>query len=357
MATNLKEGVKMRQISVAIMGFGNVGQAFASLLLKKQAEIKKQYDLEIIMTGIYTKNHGSAINSGGVNLSRALEYVQQGTDLSNLSEGNRSPSAQEFINDSSAEIIIECTPLNPYDGQPALSYNKTALNRGKHVITANKGPVVYGYHELSEIAVDHKKGFYFESAVMDGAPIFSLFRETLPLIELKGFTGILNSCTNYLLDLMNEGYSLEEATEQAKKIGITETDPSADIDGWDAAIKVSALATVIMGIPLTPHQVQRQGIRDIKREMINDSLGKGEKWKLVCTAKRQGNRIIEASVQPMTVKNDSPLYQISGTSSFIEFETDFLPGLGILERDPGPLTTAYGIFADLMSLYKKFYAF
>src|SRR5690606_630255 len=115
---------------------------------------------------------------------------------------NRSPSAQEFINDSSAEIIIECTPLNPYDGQPALSYNKTALNRGKHVITANKGPVVYGYHELSEIAADHIKGFYFESAVMDGAPIFSLFRETLPLIELKGFTGILNSCTNYLLDLM-----------------------------------------------------------------------------------------------------------------------------------------------------------
>lgn len=347
----------MRQISVAIMGFGNVGQAFAELLLKKQSELKSSLDLEIIATGIFTKNHGCAINSGGVNLSRALEFVQQGINLGNLSEDNRSYSAIDFINDSSAEIFVESTPLNPFDGQPALSYNKTALNRGKHVITANKGPVVYGYHELVELAEDRNKGFFFESAVMDGAPIFSLFRETLPLLELKGFTGILNSCTNYLLDQMNEGLSLEDAVEKAKKIGITETDPSADIDGWDAAIKVAALATVIMGIPLTPTQVKRNGIREITREMINESLQKNEKWKLVCSAKRDGNRILEATVQPVSVQNSSPLYQINGTSSYVEFETGILPGLGIFERDPGPLTTAYGMFADLISIYKKYYVY
>ena len=347
----------MRQISIALMGFGNVGQAFARLLIKKQELLKKNLDLEFIVTGIFSKNHGAAINTGGVNLNRALEYFGQDITLSNLSEDNRAFSPESFINDSSAEFFVECTPLNPYDGQPALSYNKIALNRGKHVVTANKGPVVYGYKELSKLAIDRKKGFYFESAVMDGAPIFSLFRETLPAIELKGFTGILNSCTNYLLDLMIDGSSLDEAVTQAKKIGITETDPSADIDGWDAAIKVAAIVSVIMGIPLTPHQVNRNGIREITPEMILDANQNGEKWKLVCTAKRQGNRLLEASVKPQKISANSQLYQVNGTSSYIQFETDVLPGLGILESDPGPETTAYGMFSDILSIIKKFYAF
>jgi homoserine dehydrogenase len=344
----------MRQISIAIMGFGNVGQAFVNLIMKKQEILKKDYGLEFLVTGIYTKNHGAAINSGGVNLNRAIEYISQGITLSNLSEDNRVFSPEKFINDSSAEIFVECTPLNPYDGDPALTYNKIALDRGKHVVTANKGPVVYGYKELMKLANDRRKGFFFESAVMDGAPIFSLFRETLPAIDLVGFSGILNSCTNYLLDLMNEGSSLDEAIVQAQKIGITETDPSADIDGWDAAIKVAAIVTVIMGIPLTPHQVERQGIREITAEMIGSAKQNNEKWKLVCSAKRQGNRLLEAVVQPQKVKVDSQLFHINGTSSFVQFKTDVLPGLGILENDPGPITTAYGIFSDIISITEKY---
>ncbi len=347
----------MRQISISIMGFGNVGQAFANLLLAKQSVFKNDYDVELTVTGIYTKNHGTAINSGGVNLKRALEFISQGTSLTNLSEASQVFNPDNFINDNSAEIFIECTPLNPFDGQPALNYNRMALNRGKHVVTANKGPLVYGFTELSKLAADRNKGFFFESAVMDGAPIFSLFRETLPLVELKGFTGILNSCTNYLLDLMNTGTSFNEAIIQAQKIGIAETDPSADIDGWDATMKVTALINVLMGIPISPDQIARNGIREISPEMINAALDKGQKWKLICTAKRQGSRIIEASIQPQIVNPDSQFYHINGTSSYVQFETDVLPGLGILEKDPGPVTTAYGILSDVVSILKKFYAY
>lgn len=347
----------MQQISIALMGFGNVGQSFASLLLKKQQTLMRELNIDFIVTGIFTKNHGTAINSGGVNLGRALEFIAQGTSLSNLSEDSRDFSPESFIHASSAEIFVECTPLNPFDGEPALSYNKIALNRGKHVVTANKGPVVYGYKDLSKLALDRRKGFYFESSVMDGAPIFSLFRETLPLIELKGFSGILNSCTNYLLDLMNTGVTFEEAVIQAQKIGITESDPSADIDGWDAAVKVAALVSVLMGISLTPHEVDRKGIRDITPDMIQAASENGEKWKLVCSAKRQGSRLLEASVQPQRVNATSQLYLVNGTSSFVQFETDVLPGLGILEKDPGPMTSAYGMLADIMSILKKFYVY
>jgi homoserine dehydrogenase len=156
---------------------------------------------------------------------------------------------------------------------------------------------------------------------------------------------------------MTAGATFEEAVAQAQNIGITETDPSADIDGWDAAIKVAALVSALMGISITPHQVDRNGIRDVTPDMIKTARENGEKWKLVCTAKRQGNRLIEASVQPQTVKADSLLYLVNGTSSFVQFESDVLPGLGILEKDPGPITTAYGMLADIMSILKKYYIY
>ncbi len=147
---------------------------------------------------------------------------------------------------------------------------------------------------------------------------------------------------------MEEEKTFDEAISYAQSIGITETDPSGDIDGWDAAIKVCALSTVVMGIPLKPAQVEREGIRGLTPQMLLDARAAGERWKLVCTARRENDSII-ASVKPQRVCPSSPLFSINGTSSFVQFETDVLPGLGILEGDPSPDTTAYGLLADLIN--------
>ena len=346
----------MRKLSIALLGFGNVGQAFVRLLLDKQDYLQNEKELEIIVTGIHTAHHGTSINTGGINIAKALELIEQGQTLNSISEINQSFSAVEFIQSCSSEFIVESTPLNPFNGQPALSYLETALNLGKHVVTANKGPVVFGYENLRKLAQDHMKGFYFKSAVMDGAPVFSVFREALPGIEIRGFKGILNSCTNYLFDLMRSGLSFEKAIEKAKSIGITETDPSADVDGWDAAIKVAALSTVLLDIPITPQIVDRTGIREISPDMILEADQAGEKWKLVCEAKSSGKRLLFAKVKPERIGKDSPFFNINGTSSYVQFETDVLPGLGITESDPGPKTTAYGMFADIINIVKKFYS-
>jgi homoserine dehydrogenase len=147
---------------------------------------------------------------------------------------------------------------------------------------------------------------------------------------------------------MEEEKTFDEAVSYAQSIGITETDPSADIDGWDAAIKVCALSTVVMGIPLKPDQVEREGIRGITPQMLLEARSAGERWKLVCTARRENDGMV-ASVKPQRVRPSSPLFSINGTSSFVQFETDVLPGLGILEGDPSPDTTAYGLLADLIN--------
>lgn len=339
----------MRQISLAMIGFGNVGQAFARLLLRKEPELADHFGINLIVTGILTGRHGAALSTGGINLTRALEVIGRGQSLDILSEMPAPKRPAEFLFSASAEALIESTPVNHLSGQPAIDHIKAALEKGMHAITANKGPVVHAHAELTQLASARGKRFLFESAVMDGAPIFSLFRGPLPLVDLEGFHGILNSCTNYLLELMEQGLPFEEAVKQAQMIGITETDPSADIEGWDAAIKVAALVTVLMGIPLKPQQVDRTGILGITPEEILQARENGERWKLVCTARRRGKILLEASVTPQRVSPASPLYAVNGTSSYVEFKLDVLPGLGIMENNPGPDTTAYGLLADLLN--------
>ncbi len=277
---------------LCLVGFGNVGKAFARLLLKKKAELADKYDLSVSVTGIITGSHGRAINPAGLDLEQALSLVESCGSLDSLSTVDAPAEAHAFIKQCPADFMFETTPVNPQTGQPALGHIEKALESGMHAVTANKGPVVHGYHHLTSLAAKMDRRFLFESAVMDGAPIFALFREPLVGANLISFHGILNSCTNLLLEMMEQGKTLEEAVDYGRSIGITETDPSNDIDGWDASIKVAALVTVLMGTPLTPQQVNRTGIRGVTPEMIAEAKADGERWKLVCSAERLDDRII-----------------------------------------------------------------
>jgi homoserine dehydrogenase len=335
-----------KKIRIMMVGFGNVGKAFAKLLLSKADELKTRYGLSAVVTGIMTGSHGAAIDPGGLDLDLMLKVVRAGS-LSDLEGVGFRGNSFEFINACPADVIIEITPVNPKSGQPAIEHLKAGLSKGMHGITANKGPVVYGYRELTQLASQHDRRFMFESAVMDGAPIFSLFRQPLAGAKLLGFTGILNSCTNLLLERMEGGETLEEAIAYGASIGITETDPSNDVDGWDASIKVAALATVLMDHPLTPLEVDRTGIRGITPEMIAEAKAAVERWKLVCTGEFKDG-VFFAQVKPQRVGPNSPFYTVSGTSSFVIFKLDVLPGLGVLESDPGPETTAFGLLSDLI---------
>ena len=338
----------MPHLSLALVGFGNVGRALARLLLRKQEQLKEAYDLSFQVNGIATGHHGLAIDPAGIDLSRALAQVGFGLSLTELNRRPDIDSILAFIQVVPADVLFENSPVNHQTGQPAIDHLKTGLARGMHAITANKGPVVHAYSELNELAARSGRRFMFESTVMDGAPIFSLFRGSLPSAELRGFHGILNSCTNLILGRMDSGETFDQAVSYAQSSGIAETDPSADIDGWDSAIKVAALATVLMGVPLKPQQVDRTGIRALTPTMLAEARQAGLRWKLVCSCRRAGDRL-HARVAPEQISPDSPLFAINGASSYVQFELDVLPGLGIVESDPGPETTAYGLLADLIN--------
>ena len=348
----------MSHCNLALLGFGNVGQALARLLMRKQVDLLSQYNLTFSVTGIYTARHGAAINHDGLDLEVALQAMQRKSSSGNhgksparLDDLSLQPAPHEaipFIRNSGADVLFENTPVNYETGQPAVDHLRTALEMGMHAITANKGPVVHAYRELTELAQAKGLKFYFESAVMDGAPIFSLFRETLPGAKLLALHGVLNSTTNLILTRMEGGETFRDAVAYAQSIGIAETDPSGDIDGWDAAVKVAALVTVLMDFPLKPAQIERQGIREITPQAIQQARAEGKRWKLVCSAERQGKGV-KARVSPEMVAPSSPLYFVDNTTSVVQFKTDVLGLLSVTETDPGPDTTAYGLLADFLN--------
>ncbi len=342
----------MTHYRLAFLGFGNVGQALARLLLRKQDEIKARYDVTYSATGFFTGRHGAAIDGQGISLQTALDCMQSDASLASLSAQPAPSSGIEFARNCPADVLFENSPVNYTSGQPAVDHLRIALERDMHAITANKGPVVHAYHMLTRLAASRGRKFFFESSVMDGAPIFSLYRETLPAAHLRSFRGVLNSTTNLILNRMEGGESFDHAVAYAQSVGIAETDPSGDIDGWDASVKVAALATVLMDIPLKPADVDRTGIRGITPAEIDRARSLGKRWKLVCSAERQGAGL-KARVAPEMVGTDSPMYNVDNTTSIIQFDSDVLGLLSIIEADPGPHTTAYGLLADFLNAVRQ----
>jgi len=343
----------MATLNVALLGFGNVGRALIELLRDKQYIIKQNYGFTIRVVGISTGRHGHAIDPNGIDARTATDAVRFGASVEGLHRGAAIATQEAFIAACPADLVFESIPTNKDDGEPAISYIKTLLARGIHVVTANKGPVVFAHRELTEMATNHGVGFFFESSVMDGAPIFSVAREGLPAAEIVRARGIFNSTTNYILTRMEaDGLTFDEAVRAAQEIGIAETDPSLDVDGWDASIKTAILANVLMDAHLRPSDVDREGIRAITPKNIKAAKSKGGRIKLVCEASRGEDGSVRATVKPQRVPLSDTLAGISGTSSVVNLYTDVLPRLTIVENDPGTVTTAYGMLADMINLQR-----
>lgn len=341
---------------LVFIGFGNVAKALVHLLERKRGLLKDKYDITFSITGISTGRHGCAVNPNGLDVQRILALIESGASISPESQ-IPIPDSLSVIQHSRADVMFENTPVNHETGQPAIDHARAALNAGMHVVTANKGTVVHGYRELTELAKSKNKKFYFEATVLGGAPVFSVFRETMPAADLQSFRGIINSTTNIILTRMERGETFDEAVKFCQSIGVAETDPSNDVDGWDAAIKVAALVTVLMGVPLKPQEVDREGIRRLTPEMIQQAKADGKRWKLVCSAEQNGNQI-KARVAPELLSAASPLYGMQYSSTGVTFRTDVLPdySITVTEREGmsgGPEETAYGLLADFISAVRK----
>lgn len=317
---------------IAILGYGRVARALARLLARQ----RKVYPFRIVAA--HTLRHGTAYDLHGLPVEPAF--------------GPPAASAEEFLDRACAEILVELTTMNPESGEPAAGHIRAAFARGMHVVTANKGPIACCYAELASEARRRGLEFRFESTVMDGAPVFNLVRNCLPGTNVLGFSGVLNSTTQVILDAMRLGLPLDEGIEEARRLGITEADPWFDIDGWDSACKAAALANVLMDAHTTPAAVNRRGIGRLTPEKVAEAERGGKRIALVSRARRtpEGVRI---RVRAEVLDGGDMLARMRGTSNALLLHTDLMGNLGVFSLHPGLGQTAYGVFADLVDVARS----
>ena len=333
---------------VLMIGFGNVGKNLAALMNEHSGRLAGM-GLEFRVVGVFTRSRGNVADPGGLDTRKLLgDISSHGRFTGPLVPISPLEACREFDYD----VMAELSPLSVANrGEPAAAYISAALGRGKHAVTANKGPVAFAYQELSQLARDNGCRFLFESTVMDGAPIFNLVNRCMKGNVITGFSGILNSTTNYVLTRMESGASMDEAVREAIEIGSAEADPSDDIDGWDAAAKVSVLSRVLLGADVTPLGVRRSGIRDVTSEMIKDAASRGKRLKLMCRGRRIADGGVDASVRVEEVLADDAFAGFSYHDSGINLESDLMAPIMVIQKNPAPRDTAFGVLEDMVSAY------
>ncbi len=340
-----------RIINLALLGFGHVGRAFARLMLDRRAWFRNELGLEWKITGIATRNHGMAINPAGLPISNILRSSARNLNLDRHHDGPACPSPADFVRQCGADVLFEMTIFD-LSGQPAATYIQDALSAGLHVVTVNKGPVATHFRQLTRLARLRTVRFLYEGTVMDGAPVFNLVRQTLPATRIRSLRGILNSTTNYILTQMEQGASFDSALEYVRQQGIAEADPSLDIEGWDAAAKVSILIQAMMGATVKPEDIQREGISEDTGKLVRQAVRRDRRIRLVARAYRQGGRVI-GKVGPEELEVFDPLAAIRGLSNVLIFNTDTMRELAIVENNPSVQQTAFALFSDLVTLLKR----
>jgi len=336
----------MKTFNLCLLGFGNVARALVPLLVEKSEEMREQFRIEWRVTGVATRRRGWLAAPGGF----GVEELLSGEIASQVSP--QPTDVKEWLASARCDVLFETTSLEPRTGEPAVTHARAALSTGAHVVTANKGTIVHAYRELSELARARGRRFMFEAAVADCLPVFSLFRETLPASRVVAFSGVLNSTTTVILEEIAAGHTFDEGVRRARELGITETDPTHDVDGWDAAVKTCALANVLMGAGLKLEDVRREGIRALRDEEVRAASADGEPFRLVARARRGDGGRVAASVRPERVAPRGPFASVTGTTLAIHFGLDVLSGLTLVSHEPNLRSTSYGMLADFINAVK-----
>jgi homoserine dehydrogenase len=329
---------------ITLIGCGVVGQSFARILIRREAELVKNYGFHPRVVAIVDKG-GAAVNPKGLNLEKMLSLkVEKGTVAASSEHGHLAMSAFDVIESVEAEAMVEATPTNVKNGEPGLSHIKTAFKTGRHVVTTNKGPLALALPALTELADYNKVHLRFSGTVGAGTPVLELAKKCLLGDRIVSIRGILNGTTNYILTEMDEKrITFQQALQTAQKLGYAEADPSMDVDGTDAACKLVIMANWIMNKKATLKDVDVQGIRNVTTQALEEAARRG------CTIKLVGSINDNLKIKPTEISRHDPL-SVGGVLNAVTFVSEFAGEETIIGRGAGGMETASAILRDLLDI-------
>ena len=319
-----------RPVRVGLLGCGVVGGATASILERHAAELERRAGAPVELVRVAVRDTAKA---------RAVD----------LTPDVVTDDPFEVVRDPSVDVVVET--IGGID--PARELVLAALASGKHVVTANKELIATHGRELLGAAASSGTDVLFEAAVGGGIPVIRSIRESLAGDRLVRVTGIVNGTTNFILTRMSEqGMSFGEALAEAQGLGYAEADPTADVEGHDAASKVAILATLAFGARVLASDVQRQGIAAVTAEDVAAAHDLGYEVKLLAVAELQDGEVA-VRVHPAMVPRTHPLASVREVFNAVFVEGEEVGELMLLGRGAGGAATASAVVGDVVEIARN----
>lgn len=342
---------KERTVRLLLIGVGNLGRRFARLIAEKEAELRTRYGLNMRIVGA-ADSRGAAVAPKGLD-GAALDAVKrEGGSVADLPlVGRPGMTGLELIETVAADVLCEASPVNLDSGaQPGLSHVRRALERGLHVSTPNKGPIVVAYRELIALAEKYGVRLRFDGTVAGGLPAIALGARDLRGAEIRRLDAVPNLSSGFVLDRLAAGVPWETAIDEAGANGSLEGDGAWDLDGWDATAKLVILAQAVLDLDVDIYEVPRIGIREVDLAWLR-SESRDRRVRLLASAEKRQDGQYDLRVAPTALSVEHPLGLLGSTQMGITFETDIFGTITSVIDEPTPLPSAATMLRDLLGIY------
>lgn len=315
----------MRTISVGFLGCGNIGCGVWKLLNEFKADLLHRSDVEFDIKRILVRD-----------VNKKRDQVVPPELLTT--------DPREITDDPAIEMVLEFMGGE----EPATQYMLRALEMGKTVVTANKMALALNWHILQSAAEKHGSGLYYEAAVCGAIPIIRTTMDSLMSNRIEEMMGIVNGTTNYILTRMSqEGSDYADVLADAQQLGLAEPDPTSDVEGFDAAYKLSILSSLAFHARVPFDVIYRQGITQVCAADIAFGKELGYTLKLLAIAKRNGN-VIDARVHPTFIPDEHPLASVNGSFNAIFLHGHACDDMMLFGRGAGSAPTASAVVSDML---------
>lgn len=343
----------MEAVQLVLIGLGNLGRRLCRVLEEKRSSLLQRYDLDLVLVGAADSRGAAYDPVNGLDPGRVADLKAAGGTIADYPDAGREDwLAPALVETAQADVLLEASPVNLEAGaEPGLSCIRTALRRGMHVATPNKGPLVVAYRELHELAAAHDVQLRFDGTVAGGLPALYLGQRDLRGAVVQRMEAVPNLCTGYVMDLLADGMSWEAATTQAHEEGVLEGDGTWDLEGWDAAAKLVILANAVLSQRATMDDVERTGITGLSPHELQAAQERGERYRLMVRAEREAEGSYTLSVAPVPLPPDHPLGRLGRKQMGVLYETDIYGTITAIIDEPNPVPSAATMLRDVLDIY------
>ncbi|MBZ9686296.1 homoserine dehydrogenase [Clostridium estertheticum] len=334
---------------IAVIGYGGLGKAFISLIENKKDELHRDgYNFQV---NYILNSSGGIYDPEGINYEDLLGFSKMGKNIINYPKGGSCElNFNKLLENNDVDVLIELTPTNKETGGAGMLHIRKALETGIHVITANKGPILLAYNELRGIAVKNNVQLAIGCTTGGALPAINAGMFDLAGSEILSIEGILNGTTNFILKEMEDNaLTYIEALKKAQELGIAETDPTLDVEGFDTASKLLILTNVLMHESKTLNDITVDGITNITPQDINNAKIENKKYKLMGRTCKINNGLI-MTVNLEKLEPSHALYKVEGKNKAVRFTSDTLGDLTVLGGASGVTPAAASILRDLINI-------